>query len=119
MEIWKIHKNELRKEYWKENRLAPIKKNENAISRLMAQLREVPAFYWTEKVVKVLVSGYIPTGSDETSKFDFGPMNTTISGNTLEGVRLRVGGMTTANLSKRLFAKGYAAYGFKDKKLST
>ena len=48
-------------EYWKENRLAPIKKNENAISRLMAQLREVPAFYWTEKVVKVLVSGYIPT----------------------------------------------------------
>ena len=103
-------------EYWKENRLAPIKKNENAISRLMAQLREVPAFYWTEKVVKVLVSGYIPTGSDETSKFDFGPMNTTISGNTLEGVRLRAGGMTTANLSKRLFAKGYAAYGFKDKK---
>ena len=104
-------------EYWKENRLTPINKNENAVSRLMDQQREVPAFYWTEKILKVLVSGYIPTGSDATSKFDFGPMNTTISGNTLEGLRLRAGGMTTANLNNHLFAKGYIAYGTKDEKL--
>ena len=104
-------------EYWKDNRLEPIKKNENSMTRLMTQLRSVPAFYWTEKILKVLVSGYIPTGSEKTSKFDFGPMNTTISGNTLEGVRLRVGGITTANLNKHLFAKGYIAYGTKDTKL--
>ena len=103
-------------EYWKENRMAPIKEKENAVKKLLTQLREVPAFYWAEKVISVLVSGYIPTGSQKTSKFDFGPMNTTISGNTLEGCRLKVGGMTTANLNNHWFASGYAAYGFKDKK---
>ncbi len=103
-------------EYWKDNRMQPIKDTENSITKLLAQLRSVPVFYWTEKVVSVLVSGYIPTGTEKTSKFDFGPMNTTISGNTVEGVRLRVGGMTTANLNKHWFAKGYAAYGTKDKK---
>ena len=103
-------------EYWKENRMTPIKEKENAIDKLLTQLRSVPAFYWTEKTISVLVSGYIPTGDKNTSKFDFGPMNTTISGNTVEGARLKVGGMTTANLSKHWFMKGYTAYGFRDKK---
>lgn len=44
-------------------------------------------------------------------------MNTTISGNSLEGVRLRVGGMTTANLNPYWFASGYLAYGTNDRKL--
>lgn len=44
-------------------------------------------------------------------------MNTTISGNTLEGVRLRAGGMTTAWLNPHLFYKGYMAYGFKDHRM--
>ena len=102
-------------EFWKENRQVPIKDNENAIKSMLARLREVPLFYWTEKVITVLVSGYISTSKD--SKFDFGPMNTTISGNPVEGMRFRVGGMTTANLSKHWFARGYAAFGSTDKKL--
>ena len=44
-------------------------------------------------------------------------MNTTISANNLEGIRFRVGGMTTANLSDRWFADGYLAYGVDDRKL--
>ena len=44
-------------------------------------------------------------------------MNTTISGNSLEGVRLRIGGMTTANLNPYWFASGYLAYGTNDRKL--
>lgn len=101
-------------EFWKENRQIPIKKNENAIKSMLARLREVPIFYWTEKIITILVSGYIQTSKD--SKLDFGPMNTTISGNTVEGARFRVGGMTTANLSKHWFARGYVAYGTTDKK---
>ena len=45
-------------------------------------------------------------------------MNTTISGNSLEGVRLRIGGMTTANLNPYWFASGYLAYGTNDRKLT-
>ena len=101
-------------EFWKDNRKTPIKASENSVKQILARLRQVPLFYWGEKVVVTLVSGYIPTSKD--SKFDFGPMNTAISGNTLEGLRLKVGGMTTANLCDHVFARGYAAYGFKDEK---
>ena len=103
-------------QFWNDNRQIPIKESENSISKMLVRLREVPAFYWTEKVVVTLISGYIPT-KEKNSKFDFGPMNTTISGNPVEGMRLRVGGMTTAHLSKNLLSRGYLAYGLKDKKM--
>lgn len=61
-----------------------------------------------------MVVGYVPTG--KPSKFDIGPLNTFISGNSVEGVRLRAGGITTANLSNRWFARGYIAYGTRDHK---
>ena len=47
---------------------------------------------------------------------DLGPLETLISANLIEGVRLRLGGMTTARLHNQLFAEGYVTYGFKDKK---
>lgn len=81
----------------------------------MSHLREYPIFYWGEKVLVVLVDGYIKTGKE--SKFDFGPINTFISTNPIEGVRLRVGGMTTAYLSPHWFANGYVAYGTRDRKM--
>ncbi len=101
-------------QFWRDNRQVPIKENEQSMKKLLSKLREVPAFYWTEKVVVALVTGYVKTGKN--SKFDIGPINTFISANTAEGARFRLGGMTTANLSKHLFARGYVAYGTRDKK---
>lgn len=100
--------------FWVDNRHVPVKQKENSVNRLLSRLREVPAFYYTEKVLGILISGYIETGKD--SKFDFGPMNTTISANEAEGARFRVGGLTTANFNPHLFMRGYAAYGTKDGK---
>ena len=82
----------------------------------MTQLRGYPVYYWTEKILSILFTGYIPT-SKEAPLFYIGPMNATISGNTLEGPRLRAGGMTTAWLNPHLFGKGYIAYGFKDERV--
>lgn len=106
-------------DFWVENRPPEMNTNKpNSVEKLMARLRAVPIFYVTEKVVSILVSGYIPTDKDPLkSKFEFGPMNTTISGNALEGARFRVGGTTTTAFSKNLFMDGYVAYGTKDKKL--
>ena len=84
------------------------------MKNLMQRLRGSRWFYWAEKVVVMLVNGYVPTA--KVSKLDLGPLNTVISGNSLEGVRLRLGGMTTVNLSRHWFARGYVAYGFRDKK---
>jgi len=58
---------------------------------------------------------YIPI-KRTNSPFDLGPINSIISGNKLEGLRLRVGGMTTAHLNKHWFVNGFAAYGFRDEK---
>lgn len=80
----------------------------------MENLRKYPVFYWGEKALVILVTGYVKTG--RRSRFDFGPINTLISTNPIEKVRLRIGGMTTANLSPHIFANGYLAYGTRDRK---
>ena len=87
---------------------------ETSVDKMMAQLRSYPVYFWTEKVLKVLFTGYIPAPKEKEPLFYIGMMNTTISGNTLEGVRLRAGGMTTAWLNPHLFGRGYMAYGFRD-----
>lgn len=86
----------------------------DSVASLLTRMRKVPVFYWGEKILKVLVGGYVPTGSP--SKFDFGPVNTLVSHNSYEGWRFRLGGMTMAALSPRLFSKGYVAYGVNDNK---
>lgn len=103
--------------FWVHNRHVPLKEKENALDDLLAQLRKVPAFNVIIKTAEILISGYIPTSADKSkSKFDFGPMNTTFSANHVEGFRMRVGGMTTANLSPHWFGSGYVAYGVNDRK---
>lgn len=64
--------------------------------------------------------GYIPIPAEplhrERVYVDLGPIETLISANKIEGVRLRLGGMTTARLHNQLFGEGYVTYGFKDKR---
>lgn len=105
----------LPEEFWQEFRPAEIRTTTATMSNLMARLRKSRVFYWAEQVVLVLVNGYLPTSKN--SKFDIGPLNTMISGNSLEGLRLRFGGMTNVNLSRHWFARGYVAYGTRDEKL--
>ena len=102
-------------EFWQEYRPNDVRATTATMSNLMKRLRGSKLFYWAEQTVVALVNGYVPTG--RVSKFDFGPLNTMISGNSLEGLRLRLGGMTNVNLSRHWFARGYVAYGLRDKKL--
>lgn len=103
--------------FWVSHRHVPLKEKENALKDLLTQLRKVPAFNAIIKTAEILISGYIQTGkSRNTSKFDFGPMNTTFGGNRIEGFRMRIGGMTTANMNDHLFGSGYIAYGSGDRK---
>ena len=104
--------------FWIHNRPIPLKEKEDALKDLLGQLRKVPAFNAIIKTAEILITGYIPTANDKkVTKFDFGPMNTTFSANHLEGFRMRVGGMTTANLNPYWFASCYLAYGTNDRKI--
>ncbi len=100
--------------FWDTQRLVPEAAGESKVDLLMSRLRANKVFYYGEKFVRRLFTGYWPTG--DPSRFDFGPINTTASYNALEGLRLRAGGMTTAALSPRWFARGYVAYGFRDRR---
>jgi len=103
--------------FWINNRHIPLKEKESALDDLLAELRKVPAFNVLIKTAEILISGYVPTDKDRTtSRFDFGPMNTILGSNKLEGFRVRIGGMTTANLNPHVFASGYLAYGMNDRK---
>lgn len=94
------------------------KRNKKSLKDMMTELRSVPLFYYTEKAIAILFSGYMQTHPDVTkSKFEVGPMNSSIGGNDLEGFRVRAGGGTTPAFSKHLFLEGYTAYGFGDNKL--
>ncbi len=99
---------------WEQWRTEPLTPQEQNLGSIMTRLRKIPFVYWSEQVLKVLVNGYITTG--KKSKVDIGPVNTIISYNGIEGVRLRLGGVTTGNLSKHLFGRAYVAYGCKDRK---
>lgn len=98
--------------FWTQTRVIEISPAEAKVSMMMERLRANKWFRWGEKGLKMLFTGYIATG--RRSKFDIGPLNTMISWGDLDGLRLRAGGMTTANLSKRWFSRFYGAYGFKD-----
>ncbi|MDE6289106.1 MAG: DUF5686 and carboxypeptidase regulatory-like domain-containing protein, partial [Muribaculaceae bacterium] len=98
--------------FWSGARMSMIKPGENNVGYLMSRLRSRSFFYWGEKVVKTLFTGYLMTG--KPSRFDIGPLNAMLSFNSTEGTRLRAGGMTTAALSPRWFGRFYGAYGIKD-----
>ena len=101
--------------FWETHRHIPLNEKEFVIDHLMDQLKEVLIFRILIKTGEILISSYIPVNNTHAeNKFDFGPMNTAFSSNAVEGVRLRVGGATTANLFPRLFWSGYAAFGMKD-----
>lgn len=101
-------------DYWTTLRPLQLSLAQQSMPGLMPSLRKKKWFYWGEKFISLMERGYLHTGVH--SKFDIGPLNTLASYNSVEGLRLRLGGMTTAWLSDRIFARGYGAYGFHDKK---
>ena len=106
-------------DFWMEHRPQEAAgRNPNSTEKMMERLNAVPAYKITMKVLSTLFSGYIPTNSEpEKSKFEFGPMNSTVNNNSLEGMRFRAGGTTTTAFNNHVFLDGYVAYGVKDEKL--
>lgn len=102
-------------EYWGEHGFNQVSKKERSVGDLMKALRANPFYYWTEKCVSFLFTGWVPIKKVNPPLF-YGPVNTTVSHNGLEGWRLRTGAMTSAYLNPYLFGKFYVAYGFDDHK---
>lgn len=50
------------------------------------------------------------------SHFDIGSISEIVNVNSVEGLRIRLGGRTTGYFSRKNFFEGYGAYGFKDQR---
>ena len=101
--------------FWANSRIGHVSNKELSVSDMMAQLREYPLYYWSEKIITYIFTGYVPNKKEEP-EFFYGPLNTSISNNALEGLRLRVGGMTSAYLNPHLMGRFFVAYGTRDQR---
>ena len=103
-------------EFWDEHRAGENDAMGNQVNTMLNQMRQRPFFKYTELVLTWLFKGYIPLTKKpfEENEFLYGPLNTSASYNSIEGLRVRTGGLTTAALNRHWFGFGYLAYGFKD-----
>jgi len=98
-------------QFWSSNRGDTTANVNLGIYKKIDTLQTIPSFKRTMDLVTLFFAGYKNFGP-----FEVGPVNTFYSFNNVEGFRLRVGGRTTPEMSKRFFAETYGAYGFKDEK---
>lgn len=104
-------------EYWAKVRQVPLTKKESSMDVFMNRIEQIPGFKYVIFGAKALIENFVETGSKKhPSKFDFGPINTMITSNYVNGTRFRLSGMTTGNLHPHWSFSGYGAYGTRDKK---
>ena len=99
-------------QYWAQFRKVELTQSESQIGGLLKRLTQMRYFKPIMIGMKALIENYIET-SDSTvnNKFDFGPINTTVSYNDYDRWRFRLSGFTTAHLHPHIFLSGYIAYG--------
>ncbi|MBQ9253741.1 MAG: carboxypeptidase-like regulatory domain-containing protein [Bacteroidales bacterium] len=98
--------------WWEENRISPLTTNEQNTYDIPSKLNNFTGYKIIMNTLMAFVSGYVDLGW-----FDYGPVENTLSWNSVEGVRFRVGGKTNVNFNKHWFLNGFVAYGTKDKEV--
>jgi len=98
-------------DFWTKNRHDTLSVAESKVYANVDSIGRMKSFRRTVDIVNLIGFGYKKFG-----KFDIGPANAFYSFNPVEGFRLRFGGRTNIDFSKRVIMETYAAYGFKDEK---
>ena len=87
------------------------------MDNFMRRMEQSKNYKWFITGVKALIENFVETSADkDKNKFDIGPVNTLISSNFVDGIRLRASGRTSAHLNPHLFWTGFYAYGTKSHK---
>lgn len=96
--------------YWETKRHDTLTSAEAKTYANIDSLTHSKRFKRTMDIATLVIAGY----KRATPYVEIGPVNTFYSFNPVEGFRLRLGGRTTTDFSKRYMFETYAAYGFKD-----
>lgn len=99
-------------DYWNRSRPELLTHREASVYRLADTLLKMPVFNTYFDIARMVMTGYYVKGN-----FEWGPYASMISANASEGARLRIGGRTSNDFSKKLMLDGYLAYGLRDTKL--
>lgn len=98
--------------YWHANRPEPLTGSEDGMDYFVYRLTKSKNFGWLSIIAKMAMENFVETGKPGSPDyFDFGPVNTIISHNFVDGYRYRLSGRTMAALNPHLFWKGFGAYG--------
>lgn len=100
--------------FWAKHRTVSLTKSEKNMNGFVKSMSQSKNFKWVLFGAKALIENFVETGHDSIpSKVDIGPVNTLISKNYVDGIRLRASARTTAALNPHWFLEGYYAYGTK------
>lgn len=104
-------------DFWQEHRKAELTNSEARMGDFLKAIKNAKGYKIILAGFKLLVENFIETGGEKhPSLVDIGPINTIVSSNFIDGLRVRASAQTTANLCPHLFFKGYMAHGFKSEK---
>lgn len=104
-------------DFWAEHRTDTLSRSEARMSTMVEDMTKKKGFGWIIWIVRAFVENYVETSpAGKKNYVDFGPVNTVVSSNFIDNIRLRASAQTTANLNPHLFLKGYVAYGVRDRK---
>jgi hypothetical protein len=96
--------------YWVESRHTALSGVEANTYRNIDSLQRTKLFINASKIVFTLAMGHYKPGGG----IEIGRLNNTVSYNAVEGYRLRFGGRTNPEFSKRFNLEGFGAYGTRD-----
>ena len=104
--------------YWNKYRQVGLTKSESSMDSFIHRMENSKGFKYIIFGLRALMENYVEVAhknqkDDKRSIFDLGPVNTFISNNFVDGLRLRLAGRTMAALNPHFFWDGYGAYGTK------
>jgi len=95
-------------DYWNQNRIRELEQNDKELYQMVDTLVKNPYYRRYKYIAKMGIEGYAPVGP-----ITFGPLLTFYSFNVVEGTNLRLGAESTAQMSRKIRARGYVARAFK------
>jgi len=98
--------------YWNAVRPEDVDYREKEIYAMIDTMKNTPIFKRVANITSLAISGYW-----DFRTIEMGPVASFYSFNDVEGFKMKLGGATTPLLHPKLRLGGYAAYGFKDKRL--
>ena len=96
---------------WDSLRMDSLSIKERKIYTMVDSLTEVPMLVNARYLIQMLATGYL-----RWDQFQVGQYYTFFSWNSIEGQRIKFGGITDNSFSTRLELRGWLAYGLKDER---